>query len=75
MGTGDYTRRSVKLQNLGEVRRVELPDLSATARASERLGRSVAGFGRDVANGALRLIGDLSAIKEEKSSANLPLTP
>ena len=73
MGTGDYTRRSVKLQNLGEVRRVELPDLSATARASERLGRSVAGFGRDVANGALRLIGDLSAIKEEKEQRELAI--
>lgn len=73
MGTGEYTRRSARLGNLGDVRRVELPDLEASSRAAQGLGRSVAGFGRDVARGFGSLIGDLAQLKREKEERELAI--
>ncbi|MBO5905102.1 MAG: hypothetical protein J6Q84_01635 [Kiritimatiellae bacterium] len=73
MGTGDYTRRRVSLGNLGEVRKVELPDLQSSAHAAAKLGQSVAGFGRDIGRGFQNLIVDLAAIKKEKEDRELAI--
>lgn len=61
MATVDYTKRRVQLQNLGHVRPVDIPDLSSEWAAAARLGRSIAGFGRDIGRGAVALVNDLAA--------------
>lgn len=54
MGQIDYTRRRTERQNLGQVRRVEMPEVSAFARANERLGDSIANLGSQMLGFATR---------------------